>query len=748
MGLGLKSAMLTRPAFAILVSEHALSTISRECRSLDADKAGISQFGRTREDIDEDTVSAVQAAAYSFISRVQSALTELCDPQMAWFDKLAEFQKITRIVNWANNSNIGEGEKELILDNAFALKRGLAHLVRGRVLWCFSREIWTEQNTEANDHRRAETYLKEYQSDFCKVIYSLMAEKEKMLTRYPWKSLRDLPFNVSSKTNLLLDEAGIDPDTAIKYRNIAKQHGVQQVQMFDLIKFQSRLNREILASVQGHGFNIGRLPDECFHEITTSSGHDKRFPEVEEEDDWGLDWSGLPATTYSPQVAPKSPPKPPRSDSRQDRFQTGMPDEMSQNFKFAAYSPSGLDFQGYLQSRKEGDMLERVVPVNSSASAAQGSLNIPLRPKDCKDTDVVPLLEKCPSPFGAERAEPLPTSGSSMINRITNIINVSTAFLTTQHKLVGPREEAIDLHNQSGPSTSEDPSFADLPPGSPITPKKPISPHTRMKSKTKTPTPIKPAKYSEPHVPENWQIDANSPFFNLESFLDQVQCLVRKVANGMLQNSDELDFTVLTDTLLCLTDEEWKFLPLWAGGNEDGSGGVFAPMIPPAPAGAGPSGPGPSFHTGYSMASRSSTEMDFDGTSTVGESANTSVAVQNGYSDHFDRRRVMSEDDFRSEAFSDDTEDYVGKGKEYDYDMECDIGGNVSDDSETYVGKGKGKAAIHDSVPQSSTQIDSEDPEAEAEGEDDLDAFDDEEEAFDYGGEDEDEEMEDVSMTV
>jgi hypothetical protein len=269
-----------------------------------------------------------------------------------------------------------------------------------------------------------------------------------------------------------------------------------------------------------------------------------------------------------------------------------------------------------------------------------------------------------------------------------------------------------------------------------------------MKSKTKTPTPIKPAKYSEPHVPENWQIDANSPFFNLESFLDQVQCLVRKVANGMLQNSDELDFTVLTDTLLCLTDEEWKFLPLWAGGNEDGSGGVFAPMIPPAPAGAGPSGPGPSFHTGYSMASRSSTEMDFDGTSTVGESANTSVAVQNGYSDHFDRRRVMSEDDFRSEAFSDDTEDYVGKGKEYDYDMECDIGGNVSDDSETYVGKGKGKAAIHDSVPQSSTQIDSEDPEAEAEGEDDLDAFDDEEEAFDYGGEDEDEEMEDVSMTV
>ncbi len=33
--------------------------------------------------------------------------------------------------------------------------------------------------------------------------------------------------------------------------------------------------------------------------------------------------------------------------------------------------------------------------------------------------------------------------------------------------------------------------------------------------------------------------------------------------------------TNLIDTLMCLNDDEWKYLPLWAGGNDDGTGGVF-----------------------------------------------------------------------------------------------------------------------------------------------------------------------------
>ena len=42
-----------------------------------------------------------------------------------------------------------------------------------------------------------------------------------------------------------------------------------------------------------------------------------------------------------------------------------------------------------------------------------------------------------------------------------------------------------------------------------------------------------------------------------------------------LFHGDNLLPTNLIDTLMCLNDDEWKYLPLWAGGNDDGSGGVF-----------------------------------------------------------------------------------------------------------------------------------------------------------------------------
>lgn len=53
-----------------------------------------------------------------------------------------------------------------------------------------------------------------------------------------------------------------------------------------------------------------------------------------------------------------------------------------------------------------------------------------------------------------------------------------------------------------------------------------------------------------------------------------------------------------TSTLPCLGENQYKFLPLWAGGNDDKSGGVFTDHnIPPMDTG-GFSAPGPAVHTG------------------------------------------------------------------------------------------------------------------------------------------------------
>jgi len=137
------------------------------------------------------------------------------------------------------------------------------------------------------------------------------------------------------------------------------------------------------------------------------------------------------------------------------------------------------------------------------------------------------------------------------------------------------------------------------------------------------------------------------PRFSLYEFLQQVKRHVGSVCNGVLMRGEN-DWSVLCPTLLCLTDEEYKYLPLFAGGMNDESGGVFEEEIPLAE--KGPAGPGPVFHTGSTVNSMAS-DVDFDGRSSTFETATmegveTSLGVEDGFSDHLDRRVVYSEDDF------------------------------------------------------------------------------------------------------
>jgi hypothetical protein len=74
-------------------------------------------------------------------------------------------------------------------------------------------------------------------------------------------------------------------------------------------------------------------------------------------------------------------------------------------------------------------------------------------------------------------------------------------------------------------------------------------------------------------------------FFRFSVFCHQAGEYLRRLSCRMVSVPDAsvgrggLDLE-LTHTLVCLTDDEWKFLPIWAGGNDDGSGGVFADDVP------------------------------------------------------------------------------------------------------------------------------------------------------------------------
>ncbi|KAL3455078.1 hypothetical protein BJX64DRAFT_273037 [Aspergillus heterothallicus] len=92
------------------------------------------------------------------------------------------------------------------------------------------------------------------------------------------------------------------------------------------------------------------------------------------------------------------------------------------------------------------------------------------------------------------------------------------------------------------------------------------------------------------------------PYFSVHAFVQEAHYYIQAYARRMLE-SNRLEMSYeLTDTLTCLTDKEIRYLPLWAGGCDDGTGGVYSdqPMLAES---EGFSAPGPSIHTGGSSIS-------------------------------------------------------------------------------------------------------------------------------------------------
>ncbi|KAI0428537.1 hypothetical protein F5Y09DRAFT_312646 [Xylaria sp. FL1042] len=111
-----------------------------------------------------------------------------------------------------------------------------------------------------------------------------------------------------------------------------------------------------------------------------------------------------------------------------------------------------------------------------------------------------------------------------------------------------------------------------------------------------------------------------------DEFADAVKSLRNKWDPPML----DVNIERTGPLVLGLSGEEFKFLPLWAGGLDDGTGAVYQPDIPDAERGV-PMGPGPGFYTGEtipdaeSFASEDDASTIYTGTGTVSMTQGHSV---------------------------------------------------------------------------------------------------------------------------
>lgn len=113
------------------------------------------------------------------------------------------------------------------------------------------------------------------------------------------------------------------------------------------------------------------------------------------------------------------------------------------------------------------------------------------------------------------------------------------------------------------------------------------------------------------HLPAATPYNFDAQLFH--SQLDIQLSLVSLRAIGFRDGeTDGIPLLMSDHLLLTLEEGELKYLPLWAGGFDDGSGGVFQDEVPPTD--MGPSEPGPHYHTGHTVASNTG---DTDASSTV-----------------------------------------------------------------------------------------------------------------------------------
>ncbi|KAI5917782.1 hypothetical protein F4810DRAFT_716106 [Camillea tinctor] len=101
--------------------------------------------------------------------------------------------------------------------------------------------------------------------------------------------------------------------------------------------------------------------------------------------------------------------------------------------------------------------------------------------------------------------------------------------------------------------------------------------------------------------PRATSIEGNDDMrFSLGVFHQQLEYAITAMRSEWAYPSLEVDLGHTKHLVLGLSDEEFKYLPLWADGLDDGTGGVYESNVPDAE--LGPIGPGPSFRTGGTVA--------------------------------------------------------------------------------------------------------------------------------------------------
>ena len=647
---GLQNCDLARDSFAILVGEEALDSLrhARESRLY-------TRFGRKKEALPEQLHTRIEYASKSFLERINSDFEDFITKGMRWIDDLPEVRKLSAYT---------QPELQQTIQKLKDLLKGYVHGTIYRVLYA---DYGTVPGPDLHRDGGHDLLPRVDRA----TVWATMSLGERILSRTYWDALRSFPLLQGSSNFDIHDSwdlrGGLNQINQVKvsrsdrgtYRKIrnSELEALVRTGQIHLVKaaFQSPNLRHKQKESNAEPFStqLQTLPDRTINrtqgqnqpeDLLLTHTTDSYLYNAQRESNFkplqkhtyplpDRTSNGMPYVAMdskAPISTPYQPIEVPRSLKRtQHLAETLSPQDKPYEIESRSKRPFGAarddDFLARLQKRVDGLHDSLVPPGGPSATdhTLEESLGQGLR------------IEGGP-------VNPDPWLGYS--DQLSHANDALQSFSAPEPPPLSPTKASLGQEMvPAGPDIWADYDEVDGDDGV----------EQRLEETT----------------PE--ETDFSITFFDLGIFFTQARTYIDTFAMKKLRSSDQLEIGIV-NTLVCLEDSEWKYLPLWAGGNDDGSMGVYNDDLPTAEHGFTTAGP--EVHDGSTPANSAKAPSEFDFVS-AGDSASTfnaSTATNRGFSDTVRRGHVHavdSADDSASDSFtmvtpsvdSDDEETFARK---------------------------------------------------------------------------------------
>lgn len=553
IGLGTLSVEVTKNAFSILVGEKSLLDVFGESEPFVLSPLVKSVHGRKLELLDDDERNRIDHAAASLVRRMRAKFDDLICEDMAWLQQSSEYKEILDL-SLDPSSERASAYKILVTR--------IKQFVRGRILWVLCR-------TYDDDFDEFEKPLSKVKSFYPTTlesyhdVYNCLNEHERIFTRFFWIALgrealgagelniwtertekaglpqvgktflsqklldRFLPngeklLRVVTKNELCQLFGDINRD-AVKAPNSGRKESSPQAGR----KAAPRRQDDSITQPKFDANSASTARDQQQHDSAFGiNGYEEKLATEERRKLRVTNLVEVANATEIPPIQPTGTTKVPSFEPRPDRspFQT-TPEIQSSLLVPRLYRvPGSLDQASHnVRQTKPASLVRDKIWDQSNTEAfggdAQSSTNLPVVPETFK--------------IGKNMPESL-SRGGKFVEEFRND-SLHQAF---------PTDEDINFVR----SLSSDNARPDL------------KSHGRVD---------KGSMFSfRPQLP------------SADPILDDIGFVLRRICDVMLFpehtfNGDTQLPVNLIDTLMCLGHDEWKYLPLWAGGNDDGTGGVF-----------------------------------------------------------------------------------------------------------------------------------------------------------------------------